>query len=206
MSITVAAADALAEAAHEGQVDKAGEPYIDHPRRVAARLDTDDEKIVALLHDVLEDTAVTVTDLRRAGVTTEQFTALAFLTHADHQPYDDYIRDITKVPLACRVKIADIADNADPARLDRLDPATAWRLSMKYARALSILNARAPAQTAIPVRWGMDGPRIGTVVTVDFEHPSGPMASMWIFPNYADRIFGDACHGLSLGFTPATEG
>lgn len=129
----------LATEAHRGQLDKAGDPYIGHPLRVAARLSHDDEQVVALLHDVLEDTPLGVEDLAAAGATDAQLRALVLLCHEAGVDDETYWRRICDDPLARMVKIADLADNTDPARSARLDEATAERLRDKYRRALRIL-------------------------------------------------------------------
>ncbi len=129
----------LATEAHRSQLDKSGAPYIGHPLRVAKRLDSVDEQVVALLHDVLEDTPVTVDDLAAAGATEAQLRALELLCHAPGVDDLTYWRSVRSDPLALIVKIADIADNTDPARVARLDARTAERLAAKYRNALAVL-------------------------------------------------------------------
>lgn len=125
------AAQRIATVAHAGQVDKAGRPYITHPARVAARVAGDDHAVaVAWLHDVVEDTTVTLADLR------EQFPA-EVVAAVD----DEYYARVRRVPLALTVKLADLADNSDPQRLARLDDATRERLVAKYARARAELTS-----------------------------------------------------------------
>lgn len=106
----------IALRAHRGQKDKVGEPYIRHVVRVAERVDGDDARVVALLHDVLEDTDHTSDDLRAAGVGEPLLGALELLTRRDDEEYDAYVAEIAANPLARAVKLADIADNVD--RLD----------------------------------------------------------------------------------------
>lgn len=131
-------ADQIARSAHAGQTDKAGVPYIDHPRRVAARVQPDPDAVAtALLHDVVEDTPVTLEQLA------EEFpahivSAVQALTRTPGQG-DRYYQQIRANPLALKVKLADIADNTDPARVAALDPATRRRLETKYAHALQQL-------------------------------------------------------------------
>jgi metal dependent phosphohydrolase len=126
----------FSQKAHEGQVDKSGVQYFLHPVRVSYLALTDDEKIVALLHDVLEDTHYTVEDIKRE-VTNNDFIiqALELLNHDKSVPYFDYIRKIrdSKNCLAINVKKYDIADNTDPNRGKVYN-------REKYSAALSILN------------------------------------------------------------------
>ncbi len=133
-----ARAETIARAAHAGQVDKTGAPYIDHPRRVAARVEADEAQAVAWLHDVVEDTTVTLDELA------EQFPAsvveaVDVLTRRDGDGDGYYVR-VRANPLALVVKLADIADNTDPARQAALDAATRQRLGLKYAHAREMLG------------------------------------------------------------------
>jgi hypothetical protein len=131
----VATARAIALAAHAGQVDKAGHPYVTHPERVAARLGRPEEQAAAWLHDVLEDTPTTSADLRAAGIPHAVVAAVEALTRRwDEAPAAYYAR-VRADPIALAVKAADIADNTDPVRLGRLDEAVAARLSAKYRAA-----------------------------------------------------------------------
>ena len=99
----------VAIAAHRGQRDKVGEPYIRHPVRVAERVEGEHAQVVALLHDVFEDTDLTLDDLDDLDY--DQREALRVLTRDPNQPYGDYIESIAQNPLARAVKLADIADN-----------------------------------------------------------------------------------------------
>jgi (p)ppGpp synthase/HD superfamily hydrolase len=134
-------ARAIAVDAHADQQDKAGAPYIGHPARVAGRLDDDVARAVAWLHDVLEDTPVTEDDLHRAGFPAEVVATVRALTRRDDEPLDDHLARVrAHGELAVRVKLADVADNADPTRLARLEPATRARLEAKYARTRAALD------------------------------------------------------------------
>lgn len=126
---------AWARAAHEGQADKAGQPYIGHPARVAARVAGDEPaQAVAWLHDVVEDTAVTLSDL--AGVFPPVvLVAVDAITRRAGESPDAYYARVAADPLARKVKLADLADNTDPERLARLDAPTRARLIEKYAHA-----------------------------------------------------------------------
>lgn len=131
----VALARRIATEAHAGQVDKLGVDYIEHPRRVAARLDRFEEQAVAWLHDVLEDTDVTADDLLAAGVDPAVVDAVVLLTRTGSTEPTAYYADIAADPLARAVKLADIADNTDPDRTARLEPRERERLAEKYRRA-----------------------------------------------------------------------
>lgn len=139
--LTVPAAIAIATHAHWGQLDRGGEPYINHPLAVMAMVEGDDAKIVAVLHDVPEDTPITVDDLRAAGVTDDQAAALRALTRGPGVPYVDYVRHALRHPLARVVKVADYDHNTDPARLALLLPQVAARLRRKYASVASLIEA-----------------------------------------------------------------
>jgi (p)ppGpp synthase/HD superfamily hydrolase len=129
----------IATSAHDGQVDKAGRPYIGHPLRVMASMTGEHEQMTAVLHDVLEDTPVTADDLLARGCPAVVVDAVVALSHLPGEPQEDYLRRVAANPLALSVKRADIGDNLSPARMDRLDAATQDRLKAKYARALGLL-------------------------------------------------------------------
>lgn len=139
--VMVAAAKALATAAHATQTDKAGRPYITHPQRVAARVAGDSRaEAAAWLHDVVEDSSITLADLAADGFDPEIIRAVDALTRRDGEPPEDYYARIRAVPLALRVKFADLADNTDPHRLAALDDATRERLIRKYAATQAALT------------------------------------------------------------------
>ncbi|MGC5023317.1 HD domain-containing protein [Tsukamurella sp. DT100] len=140
-----AIADSLAEAAHAGQTDKAGNDYITHPRRVAGLVtpQTAENRAAALLHDVLEDTSVTAHELASAGIPAPVVRAVDLLTRRADVPSEAYYAAIRADPIALAVKRADIADNTDPQRLALLDPATQERLRAKYAAAIAALETPA---------------------------------------------------------------
>ncbi|HVU12392.1 MAG TPA: hypothetical protein VHD90_14005 [Phototrophicaceae bacterium] len=118
---TVEDAIKLALDQHHGQVDKAGEPYILHPLRVMAQMQTDNEQIVAVLHDVVEDSDVTLDDLRRLGYSEAIVTAIDCLSRRDGETYDEFIQRIKPNALAVRVKLGDLHDNMDLRRNATLD-------------------------------------------------------------------------------------
>ncbi|MDK9581052.1 HD domain-containing protein [Sneathia sanguinegens] len=107
----------IATEAHKGQIDKAGIPYINHPLTVASLVDTEEEKIVALLHDTIEDTNITEQDLLNYGFSNKIVEAVKLLTHNKNVPYMDYVAKIKDNELARKVKIADLTHNSDLSRL-----------------------------------------------------------------------------------------
>lgn len=129
-----------AVAAHVEQVDKCGEPYILHPMRVMLSLQTTEQRIVAILHDVIEDTYVTLEELKEYGYSESILEALDAITKRKGEKYLDYIARIKANPIAKAVKIADIKDNSSPLRIYKLDPKTIARLTEKYANALKFLD------------------------------------------------------------------
>lgn len=136
---------ALAHRAHTGQVDKSGHPYVSHPLRVMATVTGDHEKMVAVLHDVIEDTPVTAADLVALGCPAPVVEAVIAISHLPDEPQADYLARVAANPLALTVKRADIADNSSPARLAQLDEPTQRRLSTKYATALRLLKELEPS-------------------------------------------------------------
>ncbi|MFP2962710.1 GTP pyrophosphokinase [Myxococcus sp. 1LA] len=120
---------ALAVAAHHGQRDKAGQTYILHPLRVMMRLDTDEERTVAILHDVVEDTPYTLERLRELGYPEAVLAALDALTRREDETYEAFIERLRPLPLARRVKLADLEDNMDVRRLTAVTPKDAERLA-----------------------------------------------------------------------------
>ena len=130
----------IAYDAHGGQVDKTGLPYIYHPMHLAESMTDENSVITALLHDVVEDTDLTIDDLSREGFHEDVLTALTLLTHNPAEEYMDYISRISTCPLARKVKLADLRHNSDPTRLDSMDEKMARRFE-KYARAIRLLEA-----------------------------------------------------------------
>ncbi len=106
----------IAYAAHHGQLDKSGIPYIFHPMHLAEQMEDEISCCVALLHDTVEDTAITFADLEKE-FPTEVLDALKLLTHEKNTPYFDYVRAVKANPVALKVKLADIAHNSDQTRL-----------------------------------------------------------------------------------------
>lgn len=129
----------IAVEAHKGQKDKAGYPYINHPFRLSTQMDTEEEKIVALLHDVLEDSKVALVELVHYGFSVNVITALKLLTKTKEQDYlKDYIKAIKTNKLATKVKIADLIDNINLSRLSTISIKDINR-TRKYLDALEYL-------------------------------------------------------------------
>lgn len=108
---------AIARKAHAGQVDKAGVDYIQHPLYVASQVKTEQEKAIALLHDVLEDSDITVADLLAYGLSNKVVTAVQTLTKKKGQSYQEYLEKVKSNNLARVVKLADLKHNSDLSRL-----------------------------------------------------------------------------------------
>ena len=124
--------------AHKDQVDKSGMPYVYHPFHLAEQMNDEYSTCVALLHDVVEDTDITLDELTSEGFPAEIIDALALMTHDDKVPYMDYVRKIKTNPIATKVKQADLEHNSDLTRLDNVDDAALERKN-KYRQALFIL-------------------------------------------------------------------
>ena len=126
---TLEDAIALAVEAHRGQRDKAGQTYILHPLRVMMRLETEAERMAAILHDVVEDTPYTLERLRALGYPEEVLGALDCLTKREGESYEAFIERVRPHPLARRVKLADLEDNMDVRRLPSVGPKETERLA-----------------------------------------------------------------------------
>ena len=130
----------IATEAHKGQFDKAGREYIGHPIRVMEMGKTEDEKIVGVLHDVIEDTGWTFERLEAEGFSQEIINALRCVTKtSENENYDDFIDRVKKNPLAAAVKINDLTDNMDIRRLPYLSDKDVKRLK-KYLKAYKRLT------------------------------------------------------------------
>jgi (p)ppGpp synthase/HD superfamily hydrolase len=137
---TLEKAIAISARAHEGQTDKGGSPYILHPLKVMLRLAHHDERIVAVLHDVVEDTRVTLADLRNEGFSEAILAAIDSLTKREGETYQAFIERAGRDPLARRVKLADLAENSDLSRIDRPSQNDLERVE-KYRKAAEYLTA-----------------------------------------------------------------
>ena len=130
---------ALCFEAHKDQKDKSGLPYIFHPFHLAEQMEDEDTTIVALLHDVIEDTEYTIEDLQKAGFTQNVISAIALMTHDPQMPYMEYVRAIKSNPIARAVKLADLRHNSDMTRLDIITQRDEER-AQKYLDAIVILE------------------------------------------------------------------
>lgn len=128
----------IAAEAHQGATDKGGAPYILHPLRLMHQMTTTDERIVALLHDVVEDSPWTLDALRAEGFSEEVVSAVDGLTRREGETYDDFIKRGATTPLARRVKLADIEDNMDLRRLGDIGEKDLERLQ-RYQRARRLI-------------------------------------------------------------------
>ena len=127
----------IAYNAHHGQVDKSGVPYIFHPIHVAEQMETEEECIVALLHDTVEDTNITFEVLEKEFSTTV-IEALKLLTHDESIDYFDYVRKLKSNPIAKKVKLADLYHNSDITRMENPTEKD-WKRKEKYHQAILIL-------------------------------------------------------------------
>jgi (p)ppGpp synthase/HD superfamily hydrolase len=138
----------LAVTAHLGQVDKVGAPYILHPLRLMLRAPDEESRMVALLHDTLEDTSLTLAQLQKEGFSERVLTAVDLLTHRPEHSYGEYIARLQGNPLAVRVKLLDLEDNMDLRRLDPRPGDKDRRRLEKYAHYRAVLQAIAAAGSA----------------------------------------------------------
>lgn len=125
--------------AHKEQVDKSGMPYVFHPFHLAEQMKTEETTVVALLHDLVEDTDYTIEDLMSMGFSKSITDAIALMTHANDVEYMDYVRKIKNNPIAKAVKLADLKHNSDLTRLDVADEKALSRRE-KYLKAIKLLE------------------------------------------------------------------
>jgi len=138
--LTLERAIAIAAEAHAGQKDRAGAPYILHPIRLMIQMDSKDAMISSVLHDVVEDSAWTLDDLRIEGFSDEVLNAVDSLTHRDKEGEDywDYIQRAKSDPIAIKVKLADLEDNLNPDRLNEITEKDEKRFD-RYRKAQEML-------------------------------------------------------------------
>lgn len=137
----------IAAKAHAGQVDRAGEPYILHPLRIMLRMSSPDERIAAMLHDVVEDTAVTLSELEALGFSESILQAVGALTMRQDEGYEAYLQRAATNEIARKVKLADLEDNLNVLRLRQIGAKDADRLN-KYLRARRRLSTSAEQPTS----------------------------------------------------------
>lgn len=130
----------LAYAAHHGQVDKSGIPYIFHPIHLAEQMQDEYTTCVALLHDVVEDTDVTLEELAKV-FPPEVVEAVRLMTHGKDEPYLDYVRRIKENPIAKVVKLADLRHNSDESRMPDVNTEKLLYYRKKYAAAFAVLES-----------------------------------------------------------------
>ena len=129
----------IAYKAHHGQVDKGGIPYIFHPYHLAEQMPDEYTTCVALLHDVVEDTDVTL-DMLKKIFPPEVIEAVSVMTHRKNEPYLDYVQRVNSNPIAKIVKLADLHHKCDQTRLENADEATLAYFQEKYRKAFEILE------------------------------------------------------------------
>lgn len=126
---------------HEGQRDRAGQPYILHPLHLMMEMASDAERLAAILHDTVEDSAYTMDDVCALGVPAEVVRAVELLTHdKENEPYLDYVRRLKADPIARQVKMADLRHNMDIRRLPQMTTRDCDRL-VRYRQAWELLTA-----------------------------------------------------------------
>jgi (p)ppGpp synthase/HD superfamily hydrolase len=133
------AAIAISCEAHKNQLDKAGEPYILHPLRLMFQFEDTHLRIIAVLHDVVEDSNLTINDLQKKGFDKKVLDALECLTKKENESYEQFIDRVSKNVLATVVKIADLKDNMNISRLAQITEKDLLRLK-KYHSALNKLS------------------------------------------------------------------
>jgi hypothetical protein len=144
---TIERAIAIAAEAHAGQVDKAGAPYVLHPLRMMLRVKSNDERIVAVLHDVCEDCPGWDFDrLRREGFSKQVIIALQSVTKRDGEDYEAFVRRAAGNPIGRAVKLADLEDNCDLTRIAAPSERDFARIE-KYRRAIALINASWPGSS-----------------------------------------------------------
>ncbi|MEL6821495.1 MAG: GTP pyrophosphokinase [Calditrichota bacterium] len=130
----------IASSAHLDQTDRSGAPYILHPLRIMFNMTSEDSRIVAMLHDVVEDTDWTLEQLQEVGFSNTVLKAVDLLTHTDGSDYFDYVRRLASSAIAIEVKLGDLTDNMNILRLETLKDKDLERLK-RYHRAYAFLKA-----------------------------------------------------------------
>lgn len=125
--------------AHKEQIDKSGMPYVYHPFHLAEQMQDEYTTVVALLHDIVEDTDYTLSDLSSMGFNDDIVSAIALMTHNVSVPYMDYVARIAKNPIAKAVKLTDLQHNSDLTRFDTVTQKDLDRVE-KYKKAIELLS------------------------------------------------------------------
>lgn len=157
--------------AHKNQLDKSGIPYVYHPFHLAEQMDDEYSVCVALLHDVVEDTEMTIDDLTEQGFPREVTEALLLMTHDDSVPYMDYIKKIKTNSLATKVKLADLEHNSDLTRLDEINDAALERAD-KYRQAMFLLRSVERVERKIKVVPALETSCCHVKVPLDYRYCS----------------------------------
>jgi hypothetical protein len=154
---TLEQAIAIAAKAHEGQVDKAGAPYILHPLRMMLCVSTTEERITAILHDVVEDCGVSLEALRAQGFSDIVIEAIDSVTRRPKESYDAFVRRAASNPIGRRVKLADLEDNSDLSRIANPTARDHGRIA-KYRRAVETICALENSNNRLQERYSWETP------------------------------------------------
>jgi len=130
----------IAVNAHSGQEDKAGAPYILHPIRLMMQMQTETDRIIAILHDVPEDSDYTIEKLTAEGFDEEILNALECLCKRENEPYEAYIQRLKPNPIARKIKLADLQDNMNILRMNKLTEVDLNRIKKYHAAWLELKN------------------------------------------------------------------
>lgn len=136
---TLEDAISIAALAHKGQFDKAGSPYLFHPLRMMMQMKSETAMMVAILHDVVEDTTWTLEQLREKGFSEDVLIAIDCVTARNGESYEEFIKRVETNPIACEVKIADLEDNMNIPRINELRPKDLERLE-RYHKSWKLLT------------------------------------------------------------------
>lgn len=140
MTQTLERAIAIAATAHAGQLDKGGAPYILHPLKVMLRMSSLEERIVAVLHDVVEDCGISLEDLRKEGFSEVVLSAIESVSKVPGESYEDFVERAAQNPIGRVVKLADLEENSDLSRIASPSWEDLERIE-KYRRAIGRLRA-----------------------------------------------------------------
>lgn len=141
--VMVGKAIEVAVKAHKGQIDKSGMPYILHPLRVMYTLKDPYQMTIAALHDVVEDTSVTISQLKAIGFPTRVLKGVDAMTHRKGESRETYYKRVRNNPDAREIKVKDIFDNISPDRMGLLTQPDRIRLTTKYGKALEFIHGKA---------------------------------------------------------------